>query len=341
MARPVTFLYLTQEQVIECGGLDMPATMAAVEKVFRLLDDGECIEPQAPLIHWNGIHKRRISMHPAYVGGDVQVAGIKWIPSNPENPIKRNMPRSNAVTILNDPETGFPIAIMDGTAISAMRTGAVVGVGATYLARADAEVVGLIGSGVINRTQLMALHVALPRIRQVKLFDIAPDKAHAFADEMGAKLGLQIQVVDSARAAVEGSDVVVPATNVGPDDRYIPADWLKAGALLANLSVNDYTFEAVLACDKIVVDNKKQLQLPTAILTDMVAENLVGPDDITELGAIVNGKAAGRTDDEERIFFSPLGMGIEDLINAHRVYLEARRRGIGLELELWHNPVWT
>jgi ornithine cyclodeaminase len=341
MARSLTFLYLTQEQVIECGGLDMPQTMAAVEKVFHLLDDGECIEPQAPLIHWNGIHKRRISMHPAYIGGDVQVAGIKWIPSNPENPTKRNMPRSNAITILNDPETGFPLAIMDGTAISAMRTGAVVGVGAKYLARADAEVVGLIGSGVINRTQLMALHVALPRIRQVKLFDIAPEKAQAFAAEMGEKLGLEIEIVDSARAAVEDSDVIAPATNVGPEDRYIQAEWIKEGALLANLSVNDYTFGAVLACDKIVVDNKKQLNIPTAILTDMVAENLVDPDGITELGAIINGKAAGRTNDEERIFFSPLGMGIEDLINAHRVYHEARRRGIGQELELWHNPVWT
>jgi len=280
-------------------------------------------------------------MHPAYIGGDVQVAGIKWIPSNPENPIKRNMPRSNAITILNDPETGFPLAIMDGTAISAMRTGAVVGVGAKYLARDDAEVVGMIGSGVINRTQLMALHVALKQIRQVKLFDIAPEKAHAFADEMGEKLGLEIEVVDSARAAVQGSDIIAPATNVGPEDRYIRAEWIKEGALLANLSVNDYTFDAVLACDKIVVDNKKQLNIPTAILTDMVEERLIDPENIIELGAIINGKAVGRTNDEERIFLSPLGMGIEDLINAHRVYHEARRLGIGKELELWHNPVWT
>jgi len=164
-----------------------------------------------------------------------------------------------------------------------MRTGAVVGVGAQYLARKDAAVVGLIGAGVINRTQLTALHVALPGLREVRLFDIAPEKARAFAEEMGPKLGLEITLVD----------------------------------------------------------NKKQLQLPTAILTDMVAEELVNPDEIVELGTIVNGKALGRTSDEERIFFSPLGMGIEDLINAHRVYLEARRRGVGQALELWHDPVWT
>ena len=341
MSRAVKFLYLTQEQVITCGGLDMAATMASVEKVFRLLDDGQCIEPQAPMIKWNGLHGRRISMHPAYIGGDVQVAGIKWIPSNPENPIKRNMPRSNGITILNDPETGYPLAIMDGTAISAMRTGAVVGVGAKYLARPDAEVAGLVGAGVINRTQLMALRESLKHLRLVRLFDISPEKARAFAAEMGQKLGLEIEIAGSAQAAVEGADVIAPATNVGREDRYIRAEWIKPGAYLANLSVNDYTFEAVLACDKLYVDSKKQLQVPEAVLTDMIAEGLASAGDIIEFGAVVNGKAPGRTGPDERVFFSPLGMGIEDLINAKRVYEEARRRGIGTELELWHEPVWA
>jgi len=342
MSRAVKFLYLTQEQVIECGGMDMEETIQALEKVFGLLDDGECIEPQAPFIHWgDSIFERRISMHPAYVGGDVQVSGIKWIPSNPENPIKRNMPRANALTILNDVETGFPIAVMDGTVISAMRTGGVVGLGAKYLARSDAGVVGLIGSGVINLTQLMALKAGLKRIERVKLFDINPDKAKTFAAEMGERLDLDIEIVDSARAAVEDSDVVAPATNVGPDDRYIQAEWIKEGAYLANLSVNDYTFGAVSVCDKIVVDNKKQLQVPDALLTDMVAEGLLNPDDIIELGALVNGKQPGRTSDEQRIFFCPMGMGISDLINAHRIYHEARRRGIGQEQELWNEPFWT
>ncbi|MFZ5918404.1 MAG: ornithine cyclodeaminase [Chloroflexota bacterium] len=341
MSRSVKFLYLTQEEVIACGGLDMAATMEAVEKVFGLLDRGECMEPQAPIIKWNGLHGRRITMHPAYIGGDVQVAGIKWIPSNPENPIKRNMPRSNGITILNDPETGYPLAIMDGTAISAMRTGAVVGVGAKYLARPGAEVAGLIGAGVINRTQLMALHQALKNLRLVRLFDIAPQKAAVFAAEMGEKLGLEIQIVDSAQAAVEGADVIAPATNVGRADRYIRAGWIRPGAYLANLSVNDYTFGAVQSCARIYVDSKKQLHMEEAVLTDMIAAGLVNADDVIEFGAVVNGQAPGRMADDERIFFSPLGMGIEDLINAKRVYDEARRRGIGTELALWEEPVWA
>jgi ornithine cyclodeaminase len=187
----------------------------------------------------------------------------------------------------------------------------------------------------------MALHATLKGLKLVKMFDLMPEKSHTFAKEMGEKLGLEMQVVPSAKEAVEGADVVAPATIVGPEDRYIEAEWIKEGAYLANLSVNDYTPGAVLGCDRIVVDSKKQLQVPNAIVSDLVADGRVDIDQIAELGAIVNGKEPGRTRDDERIFISPLGMGIEDLINAHRVYLEARRRGIGQELELWHEPYWT
>jgi ornithine cyclodeaminase len=173
------------------------------------------------------------------------------------------------------------------------------------------------------------------------MFDLAPEKAHAFAAEMGEQLGLEIQVVESAQAAVEGSDVVGPATNVGPEDRYIPPEWIKEGAYLTNLSVNDYVLDTVLACDLVVADHKKQLQTPGTLLSDAVDDGLVSIDDIVEFGAIVTGRQPGRTREDERILFSPLGMGIEDLINAHRVYKEALRRGIGQELELWHEPVWT
>ena len=338
MSRTLGFLYLTQEEVIECGGLDMLQTIESVKRAVQLLDQGECIEPLVRGIRWNSVH---VSMHPAYIGGDIQIAGTKWMAGNWENPIKRNMPNLSALTILNDTETGFPLAVMDGTLISAMRTGAVVGLGAKYLARPKSEVVGLIGAGVISRAQLMALHATLKHIWLVRLFDRKTERAHTFAKEMSERLGLEIRIVDSAQAAVEGADVVAPATNVFQKGRYIQPEWIKAGAYLANLSGNDYSFDAVLACDSIVVDNKKQLKVPDLTLSDMVAEGLVSPDDLVELGAIINGKKESRTHDNDRIFFSPFGMGIEDLINAYRVYQEACRRGVGQELKLWHEPLWT
>jgi len=124
MSRSVKFLYLQQEDVIECGGLDMPQIIAAVEQVYALHEQGECIEPEAPLITWDGPQSKRVLAHPAWVGGEVSMAGIKWIPSNPENPRKRGMPRASAIIILNDDDTGYPLAVMDGTIVSAARTGA-------------------------------------------------------------------------------------------------------------------------------------------------------------------------------------------------------------------------
>jgi ornithine cyclodeaminase len=139
MSRSVGFIYLQQEDTIACGGLDMPRIIEAVESVYALHERGECIEPEAPLIAWAGPEGKRILTHPAWVGGDVNVAGIKWIPSNPENPRKRGMPRASAIIILNDDETGYPLAVMDGTIISAARTGAATGVGAKYLAKRDSN----------------------------------------------------------------------------------------------------------------------------------------------------------------------------------------------------------
>ncbi len=86
MSKTVEFLYLQQEEVIQCGGLDMDAYIAGVEKAFTLLEKGDCIERESPIIQWADGTGRRIAFHPGYVGGDVNVAGIKWIPSNPENP---------------------------------------------------------------------------------------------------------------------------------------------------------------------------------------------------------------------------------------------------------------
>jgi ornithine cyclodeaminase/alanine dehydrogenase-like protein (mu-crystallin family) len=129
MSRTVEFLYLQQEEVIQCGGLDMDAYIAGVELAFMLLEKGDCIERESPIMQWADGTGRRIAFHPAYVGGDVNVAGIKWIPSNPENPTRLGLPRSNGLTILTEPVSGYPLAVMDGKLISDMRTGAVAGVG--------------------------------------------------------------------------------------------------------------------------------------------------------------------------------------------------------------------
>lgn len=337
----VDFIFLSQEDVIASGGLDVRAYIECVEQSFSLVDKGEAMEPDPPMLMFGGQAGRRVTMHPAYVGGNVETVGLKWTPANPDNPRTINMPRATAMDVINDPMTGHPLAVMDGTIISAMRTGAVTGVGYKYLGREDASVVGLLGAGVIARTQLMALTEVMANLNDVKIFDLLPDKAKAWADEMREKLGVPIRVVGSAQECVEASDVVVGCTTVSANDRYVQADWLKEGVLYSNISDNDATFDAILSCDKVVVDGPRQFTIPV-VMGLMAEEGLIGMDQVHgTIGQIINGKIPGRENDREKIFYSCLGLGVHDIINARRIYDEAKRQGRGVSLQLWKEPHWV
>ena len=147
-------LWISQEEAIQCGALDMNFIMDNVIRANKMLGRGETIE--IPLFHmmWEeGKHAgKRIGLHACIINSEeenIHVAGVKAIPSNPANPRKLGKPRSNGLVTLYDEETGYPLAVVDDTLISGMRTGAGSGLGAKCFARQDSEVVGLIGSGVI------------------------------------------------------------------------------------------------------------------------------------------------------------------------------------------------
>lgn len=340
-SRNVKFLFLSQEDVIAAGGLDMAKTVECVEKSFSLLDKGESMEPDPPMLMFGGQSGRRVTMHPAYVGGDVGTVGLKWTPANPDNPRTIGMPRATAMNIINDPITGHPLAVMDGTIISAMRTGAVTAVGFKHLGRPDSEVIGLLGAGVIARTQLMALKEVMNKITDVKVFDMLPDKARAWAEEVGQKFGLPVRAVGSAQEAVEDSDVVAGCTTVSADQRYVQPEWIKEGSLYSNISDNDATFETILQSDRVVVDGSRQFTIPV-VMGLMAKQGLISFEQVHgTIGEIINGKKSGRESDKERIFYSCLGLGVHDIVNARRIYDEAKRKGLGVELTLWKEPYWT
>lgn len=282
-------------------------------------------------------------MHAAYVGGDVQVAGTKWIPSNPDNPQTLGLPRSNALTILSDPQTGYPLAVMEGKLISDMRTGAVCGLGARYLARPGASVVGLIGGGPINRTQLMALHHILPRLERVVVYDLRREHAERFVQDISRRLGLapaRFSIAPSAEAAVREADIVATATNVNLTQRYLRWEWLRPGTLVVNTSVNDVEFGVVEHADRVVLDSMNQLDADGIVIAECRRRGLLTEDRISLIGAVVTGRHPGRRAEHEVILFSPLGMGMNDVVNAKRIYDAARARGIGTTLRLWDAPEW-
>lgn len=341
MSKKLQILFLTQEEVIAAGGMDMKATVEAVEHAFALEVKGECIEPEPPMILFGDQAGRRFTMHPCYLGGDVNAAGIKWAGSNPANPKRLGLPRALAMFVLNDPETTYPQAIMESTVISGMRTGAVAGLAAKYLARKGSEVAGILGAGVIARYQAMAFRETMPDLKLIKVFDVVSEKAEAWAREMSDRLGVQVKTVGSAEECVRDSDVASGATTVACKDRYVRNEWLKEGGLFCNISDNDPTFELVRGCDKIIVDGYRQFHVPV-VMGEMVRQGLLKESDVwATMGQVVAGMKLGRESDRERIMFSALGLGMEDLVNVKRVVENAKRLGLGKVLDLWENPIFV
>ncbi len=236
--------------------------------------------------------------------------------------------------------TGHPFCIMDGTYLTGLRTGATTGVALRYLGRKDYETAALLGAGVMGRAQAMAIASELKGLKDVRLYDIYPAKAEAWADEMKAITGLPIRVVASAEEAIRDADLVAPTTLVSVRDSYIKGDWIKPGALMTNISDNDYLPDAVLKANKVVIDGMKQFTIPVT-LGEMAKAGLLKPENCLRIGAVVNGVAPGRERADETIFFSALGMGIHDLIVGNMVYQRAKAQGLGTPLKLWDKPYWV
>ncbi len=344
MSEKVEVLWLGQQDVISAGGLDMAAAMKDVEDVFRLHATSGYVLPEKIVLEWKERppdgQESHVNIMPGYLGGRFNVAGLKTIASFPRNPFERGLPRASALVVLHDTEVGLPLAVMDGTLISAMRTGAATGVGTKYLAREDVSRVGLIGAGVQCRTQLMAVQVARPSIQGATVFDIRRDRAEAFAAEMSQRLDLDVRVAESAEEVVRRAEVLITATTTA---RPIVHDgWLAPGSFYAHVSGYECEYDVIRHADKVLVDDwnlvKHRMYSTVAY---MWRDGAFADGDIyAELGQVVSGQKPGREDDREVIIFSPIGLGLHDIAVAQRLYEKARSEGLGQKLTLWDSPLW-
>ena len=217
-------LYLSRADV-EAVALPMPEIIDALEVAFRQHGQGKVEMPPKP-----GVHSRPdafIHAMPCYIPGP-EAIGIKWVAGYPENP-KRGLPYITGLLVLNDADTGLPLAVMDCTWITAKRTGAATALAARYLARPDSQTIGILGCGVQGRSNFEALNVLFP-VKRVMAFDNTLNNALRYAEEIEEKWGVEVEVVDSPRKAVSGCDIVVTAgrscANRMPRSR--PAGWTKA-----------------------------------------------------------------------------------------------------------------
>ncbi len=333
------FRFLSQEDVVAAGGLDVEATISVVEEALRLHAEGDTRLPAKSALMWSdelGSEETqgRIMAMPAYVGGSIALAGLKWIPSVPSNP-SRGLPRGIGLIVLTDPETGLPVAVMDGTVVSAARTGAVTGISARLLARTDSRVAAILGAGVQAGTQLAALEAVLPALERVRVWDIVPERAEAFRERSD-----RVEPVATAEAACRGADVIVAAT-MAPEP-YVPPEWLGPGSLFCSVSSLDPEVACVERADLVVCDLwDHETGHRSRPLARALAAGVIRREDVVELPDLVAGRHPGRGSDDDRIFSTPVGLAIEDVAAAARVYRRAEELGLGTELSLWQSPLWS
>ena len=322
---PEKLLYLSKKDV-EDVGLSMAEIIEAVESMFKEKGEGRVEMPPKP-----GIHTRPdafIHAMPAYIPS-LESAGIKWISGYPDN-VKKGLPYITGLLVLNDPDTGIPLSVMDATWITAKRTGAATALAAKYLARKDSSTAGIIACGVQGRSNLEALSNVFS-LTKVKVYDIVPETAQKYAEEMGPALGLDIEVVGNPQDAVVGLDLVVTS---GPILRepspVIEPDWLAEGSFASPVDFDSYwQTKALEQADKLATDD-----IPQMGYYRKAGYFKTTPEPYADLGEIVTGRKPGRESDAERNFSINLGLALEDMAVAIQVYKKALEKGVGTELQL-------
>ncbi len=319
-------LYLSQETVINAQ-LTMAEIIEALEIAFREKGKGHTEMPPKPGIHPGG-GDNFIHAMPAYIPA-LKAAGVKWVSGFPDNHTL-GLPYITGLLILNDPETGLPISVMDCVWITAMRTGAATALSARYLARPESSVVGVLGCGVQGRTNVEALNVLFP-LKRVMAYDVNPDAASQYAGDIGSRFNLEVLPVDTPKEAVTGCDIVITA---GPilkiPHATIQAGWLDEGAFASLVDFDSYWHaDAMGETAKFCTDDTQQLRhyQQTGYFQKIPLLH-------ADLGELVTGQKPGRETPSERTMTANLGLAIDDMAVAPIIFRKAVEKRIGTWLPL-------
>jgi len=319
-------LYLSKRDVDKVN-LSMEEIIEALDEAFKEKGHGKIEMPPKP-----GIHTQPdafIHAMPAYIPS-LGSAGIKWVSGYPEN-YKQDLPYINGLLILNDPKTGVPLSVMDCIWITAMRTGAATAVAAKYMANMDSHTVGILGCGVQGRTNLKALTITIPTLREVKAYDISSDAVNRYAEEMKKDTGLNVRIVATPKEAVYDSDIIVTAGPILKEPRPVIEDaWVKSGVFASPVDFDSYWKKSAFEnCDKFVTDDKDQ-----CLYYKSLGYFQHIPEIYADLGEIAAGLKPGREKKQEKIICANLGLAMDDMATAIKIYNKAVENNIGTWLEL-------
>lgn len=309
MAAAPTFYVVSGSTVKRVIGDNRDQVFKAVETAYRLHAAGASINPDSYFLRYPDNPRNRIIALPAHLGGSVQKSGIKWISSFPENTAS-NLARASAVQILNDPTTGYPLACMEASLISATRTAASAALAAEHISperRADSLCV--VGTGLIARATVEWLKARDWQFGQVRLYDVNAADAQRFGEWLHDRYGASAVIHDSMEDAVSKSSLILFATTA-LEPHLADETLLKHAPTVLHLSLRDLSPNVILSSQNIVDDVEHCLKARTSV---HLAEMETGNRDFIS-GTLVDAleKRFVLDFDRPRIF-SPFGLGVLDL----------------------------
>lgn len=371
----IDFIFLNEQDMIKAGVTDMAGCIDAMEEVVKCLNAGDYVmggenhnshgsqvsfptKSEFPNMPLDEGDDRRFMAMPAYIGGPFDLMGMKWYGSNTANK-EKGLPRSILTVMLNDKDTGAPLALMSANLLSAYRTGAIPGVGAKYLAKPDSKVCAICGPGVMGKTSLEAILCTCPNIDTVKVKGRGKkslDEFVAYVKEKYPNLK-NVFAVDTIEELVKDSDVISFANSGNTDPTtypYVKKEWVKPGALIIGLSCFEMDSKELAEMATLVVDNlqlyeawEEEFPYPSfganniigSKFTDMAHDGIISKSDIIDLGDIIFNKKPGRVSDDQIFVFSVGGMPVEDVAWGKICYENAKKMNLGTKLNLWDEPV--
>ena len=315
--------------------LTMKDALGAVEEAFRQFALGTVRMPVRSSISIEQNNGIMLTM-PAYIGGDMNALGQKVVTVYPENPTKNNLPTTLATVQLLDPKTGECLAVMDGTFLTAMRTGAASGVATKYLARANSQTVAMFGAGVQAETQLEAI-AEVRRIKAAKVFDTVTQRASQYCERMSKKLRIDVKQGKSARDTLRGSDIVICASTSRVP--VFDGEWLEPGMHINGIGSHTPDTRELdttsVRRSRVIVDSREAALKEAGDLIIPFAEKAITPSQIWgELGEVIVGRREARTSDQEITLFKSVGLALQDVSTALAVYRKAIQERKGTKVTI-------
>lgn len=328
----ITLTYLNGEHIARLA-LGDDEILAAVERGLRAQGERRTvIEPRVHLTPDPAFHGH-FNVLRGYVG-PLELAGVKIVGDYVDN-YKVGLPSEMALLNLFDPRTGMPRAILDATAITDMRTGALTALGARHLARRDAKVLGHVGARGTSYWNVRLLD-RLFDFAEIRVHSRRPESRDAFAEKLSRDLGKTIVVADDWRSCLEGADIMVEASRLDSRAELLKAAWMRPGCLLVPYgTVSALELSIADVVDKLVVDDVGQFRAGSfGALRPHIDAGLFTENDIhAELADIVVGARPGRESDSERILFWHRGLSLSDIALADAMLKKAAALGIGETLD--------